>query len=277
MQPSTVMPIGPTEATRLLEGNKNNRPISDKIVQQYAAEMRAGGWRETGNPINIDVDGSLLNGQHRLWAIIESGVTLRFHVIYESDPEAFATFDTGRMRTADTLIGMVRPEHTDKACAAGATRLVYLARHTEPDQSFNKNILPTRSGLVAYAEDLLNDKKFWWASSVAKQIQPLRAGRTWYAAALFLIAEAQDDEYGYVKVMEFHDGVATGAGLTAQDPRLTLRNYMIKNGGPSGLVEQRLYMAAVVRVFNAWSSGKPLSRIQLGQYEVLPAARVVAQ
>lgn len=269
------MPIGPEQAVRLLEGNKNNRPISDQTVRQYAAEMKAGRWRETGNPINIGADGTLLNGQHRLWAIIESGVTVRFHVIYETDEAAFATFDTGRTRTAQTLIGMVRPEHSDKSTAAGAARLVYLARNTEPDQPFNKNILPTRSGLTTYAEDLLNDREFWWATSVAKQVIGLRAGRTWYAAALFLLAEAQVVEEGQVKVTEFHEGIASGAGLSGDDPRLTLRNFMVRHGGPKGLAEQRLYMSAAVRVFNAWMAGRQMSRIQIGHYESLPAPRVV--
>ena len=125
MQPSTVMSIGPEEAMRLFENNKNNRAISDKIVKQYAADMRAGNWKETGDPIYIDINGNLLNGQHRLWAIIESGVTLRFHVIYETDDDAFATFDTGRVRDLSQLVGISNPDHPDKACAAGAARLVW--------------------------------------------------------------------------------------------------------------------------------------------------------
>lgn len=277
MQPSTIMTITPEVATRLLENNSGNRTISDQVVQQYAREMRAGRWKETGNPINISKDGTLLNGQHRLWAIVESGVTLRFHVIYEEDSEAFATFDTGRVRTADVLLGMVAPEHPDKACAAGAARLVYMARNTPDDKNWNKNTLPSRSGLVAYAETLLDEPAFWWATTAAKRIIALRAGRTWYATALYLLASAQDTERGKQEVTEFHIGVSTGAGLATTDPRLTLRNFMIKHGGPVGMTEQRQYVSAVIRCFNAWVGGKRMSQLQLGRYEVLGTPTVVKE
>lgn len=272
MQPSTVMTISPEIATRLLEQNTGNRNISDRVVQQYAREMKAGRWRETGNPINISKNGVLLNGQHRLWAIVESGVTLRFHVIYEDDSEAFATFDTGRTRTTDVLVGMVAPDHPDKACASGAARLVYLTLTTPDDKNFNKNTLPSRSGLVSYAEGLLTQPEFWWATTTAKRVHSLRAGRTWYAAALYLIADRQSGEPGKDKVIEFHAGVASGANLEQSDPRLTLRNFMIKHGGPKGLTEQRQYMSAVIRCFNAWVKGKRMSQLQLGRYENLGMA-----
>ena len=44
MQPSTIMTIGPAEAIKLLENNAGNRTISDRVVSQYAAEMKAGNW-----------------------------------------------------------------------------------------------------------------------------------------------------------------------------------------------------------------------------------------
>lgn len=271
MQPSTIMTIGPAEATRLLENNKDNRSISDKVVQQYAREMAAGNWRETGNPINIGVSGNLLNGQHRLWAIIESGVTLRFHVIYETDEEAFATFDTGRTRDLTALIGMRHAEHPDKACVGGAARLVRMWEETPRDRNFNPNTLPTRQSMVEYASEMLEDPDFDWATRVAGQNVPLRVGRTWYAAALYVIASSQNkSEEAEDMVVGFHNGVAKGIGLEEGDPRLALRTYVTKRGAPRGISEQRIYMALTVRAWNAFVKGRRLANVTWRGDSVFP-------
>ena len=275
MQPSRIMEIGPETATRLLERNENNRPISDRIVKQYAQDMRDGKWKETGNPINIDVSGNLLNGQHRLWAIIESGATIRFHVIYETDADAFATFDTGRTRDLTQLIGIKRPDHPDKAAASGAARLIKMWEEADPHNGFNTAVIPTRSVMVEFTDLLLDDPAFEWASRVAYHIHTLKAGRTWYAAALYIIGRAQGDNPRIEvqnKVAMFHKGVAKGIGLDEGDPRLALRNYVISRGSPNGSTEQRIYMALTVRAWNAWLAGRTVKNLAWREDSVFPTA-----
>lgn len=278
MQPSTIMTIGPADATRLLENNRNNRTISDKIVRQYADDMREGRWKETGNPINIGVSGNLLNGQHRLWAIIESGVTLRFHVIYETDEEAFATFDTGRTRDLTQLISISDPGHPDKAVVGGAARLVKMWEDTPTAKSaFNSNLLPTRATMSDFAHRMLQEKEFDWATRVAGQINSLKAGRTWYAAALYIIAHQQGGSYGdrtQEMLDTFHQGISKGIALAEGDPRLALRNYVISRGAPKGsTTEQRIYMALTIRAWNAWLEGKSVRNFAWRSDGEFPKAR----
>jgi hypothetical protein len=104
---SEVIDISPEFAAELLEDkNTRNRPPTRATVLAYANEMRNGNWKVTHQGITLDTEGVLLDGQHRLAAIVEAGVTIPVMVSYDLPPETFATVDTGRRRTATDALSM---------------------------------------------------------------------------------------------------------------------------------------------------------------------------
>ena len=82
---SDIIEVTPEMATEWLKGNTKNRPINEEKVAEYAEKMRLGEWRERHSvPIILQSDGRLINGQHRLYAIIRAGVAVRLRVeVYE--------------------------------------------------------------------------------------------------------------------------------------------------------------------------------------------------
>lgn len=99
-----VVTITPEQATQWLRCNKNNRPVRRRHVAFLAEEMLAGNWQVNGQAIIIADDEQVLDGQHRLLAIIEAGRPVQSMVVYGITPEAFKTIDTGAVRTgADAL------------------------------------------------------------------------------------------------------------------------------------------------------------------------------
>jgi len=80
----------------MLDRNKNNRPLSDSHVQRIAGQIRAGKWIFNGDTIKISDDGEVVDGQHRLWACIESKKPIETVIVYGVPREAFATVDTLR-------------------------------------------------------------------------------------------------------------------------------------------------------------------------------------
>lgn len=53
----------------------------EKIVNKYAEVMRSGKWQVSLSPIYISPEGEVIDGAHRLYAILASGVTIRMLVI----------------------------------------------------------------------------------------------------------------------------------------------------------------------------------------------------
>lgn len=82
----TVETINPSEAQAYLDNNAKHRPIKDKKVAEYMAEMQDGHWKLNGKTICFDSTGRLLNGQHRLSAVVRSGVPLTTVVVRGLDP-----------------------------------------------------------------------------------------------------------------------------------------------------------------------------------------------
>jgi hypothetical protein len=64
--------ITPETAAAMLAKNIGNRIPRPNTVRFYAAEMTAGRWQETHQALAVDCDGNLVDGQHRLLAIVLS-------------------------------------------------------------------------------------------------------------------------------------------------------------------------------------------------------------
>lgn len=103
-KPELVM-ITPEKAIDLLEHNTHNRPLSNVHVQRIARQIIDNKWKFNGDTIKVAKNGDVLDGQHRLWAVIESKKSIETIIVYGIERDAFATIDTvRRLRSgADTL------------------------------------------------------------------------------------------------------------------------------------------------------------------------------
>ncbi len=77
---TVIREISPELATKMLEGSYGNRKRRPHLVAVYAEAMKRGQWRTTHQGLAIDEAGNLLDGQHRLLAVVKSGVTVRMMV-----------------------------------------------------------------------------------------------------------------------------------------------------------------------------------------------------
>ena len=104
-----LLNITPNMATILLEKNCANRPISKRTVEAYARDMLNGHWKEgTGAAISVSTDGELLDGQHRLNAIIQSKLTVKMWVCLGCDKGG--VYDNNRRRTVRDQLNISRSD-----------------------------------------------------------------------------------------------------------------------------------------------------------------------
>jgi hypothetical protein len=96
---TVIMDVGPDLAAEWLEGNVHNRPIHQKRVDLYAADMKAGRWKLTHQGIAFDVNGILRDGQHRLWALLASGCTIRIPVTFNLSFDVIEEIDNVKARS----------------------------------------------------------------------------------------------------------------------------------------------------------------------------------
>lgn len=106
--------ITPDMARDMLKRNVNNRPLNQKHVDNLSSQMASGQWIFDGTPIKLSESGSLLDGQHRLSALIQSDKTIDFLVIRGIVSEAFKVMDTGRNRQATDVIGIAGLQYSQE-------------------------------------------------------------------------------------------------------------------------------------------------------------------
>jgi hypothetical protein len=114
--------ITPAIARRYLDANRSNRPMSRHVVAEYVSAMNGGEWLFNGEAIKFDRDGQLVDGQHRLEAVVKSGKSIAFLVIRGLDPEVFKTIDTGKKRSAGDVLAIKGVKNPN--AVGGALRLL---------------------------------------------------------------------------------------------------------------------------------------------------------
>lgn len=100
MLTTSLETITPMMAQAFLEVNPGNRPIRQSHVGYFEEQLRDGTFHLTHQGIAFDESLQLLDGQHRLLAIANTGITAQLFVTRGLPRATFAGIDGGRKRTA---------------------------------------------------------------------------------------------------------------------------------------------------------------------------------
>lgn len=146
-----VVDVTPEIARNLIENaNYDNRKIKPKVVAKYAKAMADGDWKFSPETISVSKTGRLLNGQHRMLAVIQSGVTCRFLFATGFDDDVFSVLDRGAVRTyADAL-------RIDKRLAECAALLCRLSDYSRRQVVTDSDVFRASERLVDAHANLVN-------------------------------------------------------------------------------------------------------------------------
>lgn len=120
----TLVNVTPELAVEWLEHNTRNRKLRQSVVDRYAADMKAGRWLVTGDAIAFDRNGAIVNGQHRLWAVMESGLTVPMLVARDLAPEVVSVLDDHLKRSLTDVAEIARPGSTVSTSHAAVAKML---------------------------------------------------------------------------------------------------------------------------------------------------------
>jgi hypothetical protein len=126
--------LTPDLAQQLLEGNHGNRKLDNSKVSQWAAEISAGRWRMTNETIAIAEDGRVVDGQHRLHAVVKARMPIPVVICWGADPDTFGLINVGKMRTGNDIWYIAGHKTTN---AAAIAKLVYLYEKHRTDADWH--------------------------------------------------------------------------------------------------------------------------------------------
>lgn len=131
--------IDPYKAIDYLPVNIHNRIIMQPVVDRYARDMVAGAWMKNAQPICFSSLGVLLDGQHRLLAIVKSETTQEILVVRGLDPKTFSSFDRHAVRPSHQVFQLEYNESSahSKRAVSIASQIYYLAKSSRSGLSYD--------------------------------------------------------------------------------------------------------------------------------------------
>lgn len=208
--------IGPKEAKEMLAHNSHNRPIRRKAIDNYARLMRESKWGEGDSQIVFAEDGTLLNGQHRLMAVVASDTHQAFDIKRGAPMESQNLMDVGIVRRAGdalTLAGF-----RDGGITAAAIKLACSLEQGTTD----RYIKFSSSEIVEFAA--MNPDIFDAVSLARRTYEQTRFPAPGITSGVYFVMAKH---YGWESVFQFADAYSYGSGLAEGDPALTLRKRTI--------------------------------------------------
>ena len=237
--------ITPNRAAEYLKYNKSNRRLVNNRVEFYQRQMEKGQWKLTGDAIKSNsID--LVDGQHRLQAIVRSGVTLKMVVVRNLDNDVFDVLDTGRTRQAGDVLSAYGYANV-YLLASGGRYLYFIERKQVPysTQLPNSDILQT----VNRHRDMV---------SLALDMQSHKFARSGVIiAALYWLTQCSK-----TKGEAFTEAFMTGLDLKVTSPIYQLRERLINDRTLIASKRNRVIVIAMMfRTFNNWIANKPMTRM----------------
>ena len=99
-------------ATSLLSTMVNNRNVKETSLKRLVQEINGGTWVvNNGETIKINNHGRLVDGQHRLLAVIKTNKPTEMYITFNCDEDSIATVDTGSVRTLANILKINNIKH----------------------------------------------------------------------------------------------------------------------------------------------------------------------
>lgn len=253
--------VTPEMAGQWLGHNKGNRPLAIATVERYQRYQRTGEWLVNGEGVIIDEADNLLDGQHRLEAVVRSGVPVPMLVVYGVPQAAFATLNTGKTRSlADVLaIG----NEANARSLAGALRLLHRDLQGKLGQFAQAREKASHAELAALLHDhpRLRDSLEFVAGKCKSGLHPASL----WAFVHYRIATRHKD------ADDFFTRVLTQEGIAPRSPESVLNTwFQSKQGRDRSQAGALHYLAMVIKTWNAVVTGSPLKQLKWMERESFP-------
>lgn len=265
--------VTPQMAEAFLNKNTFNRPLRSGQVERYARDMAADRWLKNGATIVFMTDGTLLDGQHRLFAIIEAAcMNPNFKGVYmiivrDADREALSTIDTGLARSyADYKkleAGGTGHTFPYPNLVAAVLRLAFWYETAWPK-------IQIRSNKVSHQElDMLLEKHPQFPELIgdigaSDKLKRLGGGTT----TAFVYATGGEnfpnEARAWLEILKHGDAEKT-------HPAMVLRQQLIDKALAAKVVDQPTRLVWTIKSWNAFAQGEDIGRIRWGLDEPMPA------
>lgn len=231
--------VTPDLARQWLHNNTGNRKLKEDTVEAYARDMRNGDWLTTHQGIAFNDEEQLIDGQHRLEAIVRSGVSVVMLVSHgwpakakDKKVRTMDAVDRGAARSLSDLLKLQHNIENGRLITATATVIAQIA--CPNPNAVRKMSMPT---LLAILDLYRDDIRF--AVENAPTTIGLRQNAVLGAMAFLHAVHPK-------RSPEVYERLKTGENLSRDNPLLPLRNYLMSDAAKKNNKSERLFVVQVI-------------------------------
>jgi hypothetical protein len=202
-----IVTITPEMATAWLENqNTHNRKLIQVNVDKFSKDMKEGRWQLTHQGIAFDDKNNLVDGQHRLWAVVLAGKPVTMRVFTGLAPEVVETIDVGTRRSNLDVIRLSGNAEQFNSIHMAIVRAMY---NTRKSRSSSVSVSVERSRLLQHEQAIQFAIKHLYSRSAAKV-------RTALLGSLIARAYYSEDHEKLIRFCEvMKNGCASSASESA--------------------------------------------------------------
>ena len=252
--------VGPRKAQQYLESSiGTNRPLSRATVAKYTSAMERGQW--TPSIIQFNSKDQLIDGQHRLHAVIRSGTTQEFLAVRGNDN--FHHIDVGKSRKpADVLAIMGYKNSVVLATLVRSVLAMENGMCDWPGGSRGNVSMITADDIVQRLkkspttfQDIANKMSNPNAYGIARRLLRSYATLGWFVYALEMSMDVDNEDV----VKGFLDVLCGQQPAKADNPAMRLYRKLSTDDNHRLTREERA--AFLIKAWNAYYSNESIGRL----------------
>ena len=246
--------MSPAKAQDILDRSTlRNRKPNPKAVLELSRRILEGEWQCSPQGIALDKDNNVVDGQHRLLAIVKSDRSVPIRVTYNTPPETFTILDCGKKRTAGDVLYI---QGVDKYSASTAAAIKnYVRYQLHPNRIWSSRDTDVSPKEISRSYEEKKDLIELYQPIVMASYKVSNLFNKTSALVFCLLAHEQC--WLTEEIKQFWDIVGTGANLENDSVLLSYRNQLSnQNFKKRGQVGAQYQLNAAIKAFNDWKDGK---------------------
>ena len=255
--PQMAVTVTPRIAEELFEFNKNIRTLRSGTIKYYAEQMKKGNWILNGAAIIFDEKSNLVDGQHRLRACVESGVSFRTFIVCGGSEVGQ---DLGDPRTLKMLLESIGVKHVSVVSAA--VNVIY-GKKNSPDSIgwiITRGPKHNRGDKVPRAsiQELLSfyqihAEAFNRSAALCRNVKPSGLIGPGLLASLHYLFAERNPGVAALFVKALFGDLAVDPGDPVAQLRARLLKELPKNASKSS---KEMRAALIIKAWNLWCRGE---------------------
>jgi hypothetical protein len=235
----------------------NQRSVGKASFRRICEALEGGWWNQfNGETIKFDRNGSLVDGQHRVLAVLRTGVDMIVPVWYGCSADSISTIDTGKSRSLGDVLKINGFSNTNQAASVVSNIMSY------SEYGYIQKASPCIARGLEWAKNNSADLyKSIKAAQVARTYLPVSIGGTLY------YFYSKVDSGGAAKMFaEFKAG--TNRCNAIEMFKDTISRIQKKSGVT---MSAQWKMSVATKAFNAYFIGDDIKGLRWNKSERIPA------